>query len=132
MGQFTCDTCSRSFFTKQELATHVKGSHSRLKQPLSCNRCEASFTDRYTYREHLKEEHGRGRGGGGGGGQEKLTCDVVSDVSSESSPRTPMFYLPHLLQCDFKTPSKRALASHLLTHDTKRRKSKRVRIKSKR
>ena len=103
VGQFTCDTCSRSFFTKQELATHVKGSHSRLKQPLSCNRCEASFTDRYTYREHLKEEHGRGRGGGGGGGQEKLTCDVVSDVSSESSPRTPML-ICHIFAVQLQDP----------------------------
>ncbi|CAF3355538.1 unnamed protein product [Rotaria sp. Silwood1] len=56
---FPCSYCPSVMARKSDLRYHVSKQHSRQSEPLSCNKCDEDFPDKYTLRMHGKTHKGQ-------------------------------------------------------------------------
>ena len=54
---FKCSLCPTTCGRKTDLRIHVQKLHTSEK-PLVCKRCDQSFPDRYSFKQHLKTHEG--------------------------------------------------------------------------
>jgi len=54
---FKCELCPTTCGRKTDLRIHVQKLHTSEK-PMTCKRCDQSFPDRYTFKQHLKSHDG--------------------------------------------------------------------------
>ena len=103
--RFSCESCSKTFKYKQDLAVHIKSQHaeSDVKARFSCEVCPKTFHLKKLLTRHFKSKHTEGTGG-----KAKFICEICPKTYEYKDGLTKHIKSEHFKckWCDYQTQSK--------------------------
>ncbi len=118
-----CETCDKTFFSKESLKKHKQRKHGNCEKTLKCQYCSKTFFpfDKASYRRHVWSMHDSTRERN----HKCSECDALFFTSDDLKVHKRRHFQVRLecMHChkDFANPI--SLKNHLITHDQNRKRT---------